>query len=236
MSENFLRQENKYKLDKETYNKLINKLSDYIEADIYNNSHIMSVYYDTDDFRLITKSVEKPFFKEKMRIRSYQEPNKEDKVFVELKKKIDGVIYKSRTKINYGSVLENFNVDDFEDKSIGKEIVSLSKRYKGLKPKIFVSCDREYYIGKEDKSLRITFDRNLLYRTDNVCLKNTDKDKTFDDAIVMEIKVYGAMPLWLVRILNKLHIYKSSYSKVGQVFLNELKELESTKSGSLIFA
>lgn len=219
MAEYFLRKENKYLLDQSTFNSLLSKLDDYLVHDKYNKSHLLSVYFDSDDYRLITKSIEKPEYKEKLRIRSYAPPLDDEKIYVELKKKFDGVVYKRRTKAKYQDVLKDIDDCKFDDDLVGKEIVSLSNRYGGLKPKVFISCDREYFVGKQDSNLRITFDSNLMYRTKNVYLNHADNDVKLDDSIIMEIKAAGAMPLWLVRILDELKIFKTSYSKVGNAFL-----------------
>ncbi len=219
MAEYFLRKENKYLLDQSTFDVLMNKLDGHLKHDKYNKSHLLSVYYDSDDYRLITKSIEKPEFKEKLRIRSYGPPLDDDQIYVELKKKFDGVVYKRRTMAKYQDILKNIDDCKYTDAMVGKEIISLSNRYGGLKPKVFVSCDRQYFVGKDDDTLRITFDSNLMYRTDNVYLNHAENDVKLNDSIVMEIKAIGAMPLWLTRILDELHIFKTSYSKVGSAFL-----------------
>ena len=219
MAEYFLRKENKYLLDQSTFNSLLMKLDDYLVHDKFNKSHLLSVYFDSDDYRLITKSIEKPEFKEKLRIRSYAPPLDDEKIYVELKKKFDGVVYKRRTKAKYQDVLKGIDECEFDDNLVGREIVSLSSRYGGLKPKVFISCDREYFISKQDSNLRITFDSNLMYRTENVYLNHADNDVKLNDSIIMEIKAVGALPLWLVRILDELNIFKQSYSKVGNAFL-----------------
>lgn len=219
MIENFLRYEKKYLLNKNQIKELKEKLHDYITPDKIPSANIMSVYYDDDNFSLITKSIEKPTFKEKLRIRSYSTPSYGDKVYVELKKKLNGVVYKSRTKVLYQDVLNDISSCEFEDEHIGKEIKYLNNFYGSLKPKIFISCDREYYVGKEDSSLRVTFDENLKYRSEEIELKFTDNDKQLTDAGIMEIKVYGSIPLWLVKILNDVQAYPTGFSKVGNAFL-----------------
>lgn len=226
--EDFVRCESKYLLTELKYQELIVKLKEYIEVDVYDRSHIMSIYYDTDDDRLLTRSIEKPIFKEKLRIRSYDPPLNNDDVYIELKKKLDGVVYKSRTRVKYLDVLNDLMCSNYEDERIGIEIKNLYQRYVGLYPKIFVSCDRKYFVGKEDHSLRITFDSNIKYRTKNLTLSDSNEDRKLDEVIVMEIKGSNAMPLWLVKELDELNIYKSGFSKVGTAFL---KEIERNKYG-----
>lgn len=230
MAESFLRNEKKYILSQENYDKINNKLKNFILPDKYPSNQLMTVYYDSDDYKLINKSIEKPLYKEKLRIRSYGPPLDNDKIFVELKRKFDGVVYKQRTKATYKDVLNNIYDCEFDDKQVGKEIKYLFGIYKDLKPKIFISCNRTYYIGKDNNDLRITFDDNLKYRLGDAYLNKNINDKLLTDKKIMEIKVKGAFPLWLSRILNELKIYPTSYSKVGNAYL---KEKEEQKHGTI---
>lgn len=225
MAESFLRFEKKHLLSHEQIVEIKKKLDDYVVPDCHPFNTLMSVYYDNDDYSLITKSIEKPMFKEKLRIRSYKPPLDNDKVYVELKKKFDGVVYKSRTMATYKEILSNLRDSDFDDKRIGKEIKYLLDYYGNLKPKIFISSDRTYYVGKDDKSLRITFDENMKYRTSNVYLNTSTEDIPLTDKGIMEIKVRGAEPLWLVRMLDEMGIYSNSFSKVGKAFLKEKENI-----------
>ena len=230
MAESFLRNEKKYILSQENYDKINNKLKNFILPDKYPSNQLLTVYYDSDDYKLINKSIEKPLYKEKLRIRSYGPPLDNDKIFVELKRKFDGVVYKQRTKATYKDVLNNIYDCEFDDKQVGKEIKYLFSIYKDLKPKIFISSNRTYYIGKDNNDLRITFDDNLKYRLGDAYLNKNSNDKLLTDKKIMEIKVKGAFPLWLSRILNELKIYPTSYSKVGNAYL---KEKEEQKHGTI---
>ena len=221
--ENFVRHESKYLLTRDEYKKLMEQINEYIKTDIHVSSHVLSVYFDTDDYRLLTRSIEKPKFKEKLRIRSYEPPLNNDDVYIELKKKLNGVVYKSRTRVNYNDVLNDLSSCDYEDEMIGNEIKNLVMRYEKLTPKILISCDREYFVGKEDPSLRITFDSNMKYRVKNVSLNDMEDDLSMNESIVMEIKVKDAIPLWLSKKLDELKIYRCSFSKVGTAYLKEIK-------------
>lgn len=223
--ESFLRSEKKYLLDKHQYQELRKELENYVKADKFPSSKVYSIYYDNDDYCLITKSIEKPMFKEKLRIRSYGQLNDDDTVYVELKKKFDGVVYKKRTTAKYGDAIKNIKDCDFKDVSTGNEIKHLISYYGDLKPKVFIGSNRFYFIGKQDNNLRITFDEDITYRIKDVYLNESNYDKKLNDKCLMEIKVLGTIPLWLSRILDRLHIYSSSFSKVGNVFLKEKDEL-----------
>lgn len=95
----FARYEKKYKLTLSQYAALRRWLQDRMEVDSYGLHTICNIYYDTPDFQLIRTSLEKPVYKEKLRLRSYGVPGGDTPVFVELKKKLDGVVYKRRVSL-----------------------------------------------------------------------------------------------------------------------------------------
>ena len=64
--------------------------------DEHGESTICNIYYDTADYRLIRASLEKPAYKEKLRLRSYGVTEPGGEVFLELKKKYKGIVYKRR--------------------------------------------------------------------------------------------------------------------------------------------
>ena len=224
MVQTFTRYEKKYLLDKNQYETLLEKLNDYLIPDKFYESHIRSIYYDTDDYQLIRRSIEKPEYKEKLRIRSYKEADDDEKVFVEFKKKLDGIVYKRRTRAICKDVIEDIYHCKFKDEQIAKEIQYALAYYHNLHPAIYIGCTRTSYIAKEDESIRITFDSDIKYRKNNLNLRSNKDDKQVTDKIVMEIKVGNAMPLWLVKILDEVHAYPRGFSKVGNAFEKNMKE------------
>ena len=92
----FKRNEKKYLLSPERYEALWAELSPRLVPDEYFSSTVCSVYYDSDDYELIRRSIEAPIYKEKLRVRSYGVPAPDGTVFVELKKKFKGTVYKRR--------------------------------------------------------------------------------------------------------------------------------------------
>jgi len=220
MPESFERIEKKYLLDNNEIKSLISLIKSYTTPSVHGEYQIMSVYYDNDNFQMITKSIEKPVYKEKLRIRAYSPPLDEDKVFVEIKKKLNGVVYKRRTKAKYKDILLGVSDCVFDDEQVGKEIKYLNSYYDGLNPKVYITCNRQCY---ENGDLRITFDTDMKYRFKNISLSDNKEDKSLGDYGVMEIKVNGAMPLWLSKILDEEKIYPMSHSKVGLAYLKEKK-------------
>ena len=92
----FARYEKKYLLTRTQRDALMARIGAQLKQDAYPVYTICSLYYDTDDYRLVRASLERPIYKEKLRVRSYGVPDTGDAVFVELKKKYDGVVYKRR--------------------------------------------------------------------------------------------------------------------------------------------
>ena len=215
----FRRVEQKYLITNEQREKLLELINEYIEKDEYFESQICNIYFDNKDNEIIHTSLEKPPFKEKVRLRSYSVPKLDSKVFFEIKDKYKGIVGKRRIKLKleeYYDYLENGNKQDTQ---IMKEIDYYYKMY-NLEPFVFVGYDRKSYKGKKDKHLRLTFDQNLRYRFDDLKLDSGDHGKKYfdDDHCIMEIKILDSMPLWLASSLSKCKIYPKSFSKVGSIY------------------
>ncbi|MBU3803474.1 MAG: polyphosphate polymerase domain-containing protein [Candidatus Cellulosilyticum pullistercoris] len=217
----FERVEKKYLLTREKYNLLLEAMEPYMSIDSYGKHTIGNVYYDTDTYELISRSIEKPKYKEKFRVRSYGIPKEEDKVFLEIKKKYKGIVYKRRVSMTLKEA-EDYLEKGIRPKKEGqilKEIDYFLSFYKPT-PKVYLAYDRMAYFGKENKDIRITFDHNIRSRQCNMNLAEGDYGTPILDEYhyLMEIKVPGAMPLWLSKILSDLEIYPTSFSKYGNVY------------------
>ena len=221
--ETFRRFEKKYLLDESQYLNLMDRLNEHIMHDKFFETDIRSIYYDTEKYELIRRSIEKPEYKEKLRVRSYSEADDQDKVFVELKKKLDGIVYKRRTKAVCGEVLNSIYECSFKDPQVGNEIRYALNYYSRLRPAVYIGCNRTSYVANDDRNLRITFDKNIRYRMKKLNLKASEYDKPVTDRIVMELKVKDAMPLWLTEALDEVKAYPRGFSKVGTAFINEIK-------------
>ncbi len=92
----FKRYELKYMLTLEQKEKVLEAMLPYMQLDKYGRTTIRNIYFDTASYRLIRRSIEKPAYKEKLRIRSYSQATADSTVFVELKKKYEKVVYKRR--------------------------------------------------------------------------------------------------------------------------------------------
>lgn len=225
----FKRVEKKYLLSEDLYQKLFEKINNYISVDTYDFSTICNIYFDTDDYLLVNRSIEKPIYKEKVRLRSYGVPKKNSKVFLEIKKKYKGVVGKRRVSAPLKELYTYFDTGKYPtvDTQIMNEIDYCFKFY-NLKPKVFLAYDRYSYKGKDDSNFRITFDKNIRSRTDNLYLENGDNGMLLLDknCYIMEVKTLGAYPLWFARILSELNIYPTSFSKYGNVYKKQIFKKE----------
>lgn len=221
----FKRYEFKYLISRKTYEEMLTIFKDLLLKDEYFESLISNIYYDTSNFSLIRKSLEKPFYKEKLRLRTYGKFKDDNLVFVELKKKYDGIVYKRREKVNY---LDINNYLNFSSSQIGQEINYFLRFYPNLERKMFISYERKSYYYKDIPSLRITFDDHILYRLDYLDFKyGIFGDKLLDDdVILMEIKSAVGLPLALVNFLSSNHLYKQSFSKYGEAYKEIIKNHE----------
>lgn len=219
----FARWETKFKISKRQKEELLIKMDSYLIPDDYGKSTIHGLYLDTDDFLLIRNSIEGKTYKEKIRIRSYGTPSKESYVFLEIKKKYKGIVYKRREKMSYQQAMNYIDNDKkpFESQ-IMNEIDYALKFYHHPKPSFMITYDREAYYIKDYPELRLTFDSNIRYRTENVSLLNGSDGKYIlpENEYILEIKSPDAIPLWLVKILDELEIRKQSYSKYKNSYID----------------
>lgn len=220
----FKRYEKKYLLTKTKCKKLFEEIGEYIKEDKFASSYVCNLYYDTDSDQLIRSSIEKPGYKEKLRIRSYNVPDSSDTVFIEIKKKYDGIVYKRREKFTLNQANSFMDNNELPTSQIQDEISWIKDTYKGLKPKMYVAYFRQSYHAKDEFDLRITVDSNLIYRTDNLDLSaGIFGSNIIDESkCILEIKTAYAMPLWLCNALSNLGIYPSSFSKYGVAYKKDL--------------
>ena len=218
MKETFERTEKKYVLSLEKYISLMKRLDQYLIEDRYFKSSIRSIYYDNDNYQMINRSMECPFYKEKLRIRAYEDNPKT--VYVEFKRKLDGVVYKRRTKALYPDILD-IKSCDFTDKQIKEEIKYAIKYYGSVKPKVFIGVERKSYLTVKEK-IRITFDDDMVYRFNNLSLERKEDDKKLGDYVIMEIKASGSYPVWLSEMLSEEKIFPRGFSKVKEAMLREM--------------
>ncbi len=221
----FERYEYKYLLDRETFLRISGQLRPHLNHDAFYSSTVCSIYYDTPDYRLIRHSIEKPLFKEKLRLRSYNVPTPDSEVFVELKRKYDGLVYKRR------AVMTATEAEDYlagrtrpdEENQITREIDRFRMSYL-LAPAVLIACERRAYVDKDLPALRITYDENLRWRNEDLhlCAGADGQPLLAEGSVLMEIKMPGAAPLWLARMLSECGVFPGGFSKYGQCYKNNL--------------
>ncbi len=227
----FNRYERKYMISKKTMSELIQVFSKRLIYDPYsisgNNYTIYNLYFDTDDFSIIRSSIQKPRYKEKLRLRTYDCPLKpESLVFLEIKKKLKGRVNKRRVTMTYQEAqdyLEHKSIpyfDDFNNRQMMNEIDYFIKIHHA-KPGAFIRYDRIALLSELD-DLRITFDSNIKYRTHNLTLLDSSGKNILphEDDVLMEIKSDNNFPLWIVEQLSSRKLYSQSFSKYGKAYEN----------------
>lgn len=222
----FQRYELKYMLTAEQKQKLLRLMRDKMQLDDYGRSSIRNIYYDTRDFRLVRRSIEKPVYKEKLRVRSYGSVGADGVVFVELKKKFESVVYKRRiaaTETQARRWLAGLEAAP-EDAQIAREIDYFRQFYRSLRPMVYLSYDREAYYSTIGEDLRLTLDENILWRDTALSLTEEPGGRRVIPAgsTLMELKTGTAIPLWLARFLSEERIAKISFSKYGEAYRQKI--------------
>ena len=218
----FKRYELKYMLTLEQKKKIQSAISQYMEPDQYGRTAIRNIYFDTDNYRLIRRSIEKPAYKEKLRIRSYSKATAGSTVFVELKKKYENVVYKRRLPLCEKEAMAwicREKACPF-DTQISREIDYFIDFYGKLKPTVFLSYEREAYCDRSGGDFRVTFDDTILARRSDISLCSPIYGEPLipEGMVLMELKCSGGIPLWMVEMLSRERIYKTSFSKYGMAY------------------
>ena len=218
----FQRHEVKFLLNRKQRMALDLAMQDHMQQDQYGESTICSLYYDTKDFRLIRRSMEKPVYKEKLRLRSYGPAQPDGTVFVELKKKYDGIVYKRRISMKEAQAVRYLAGETYlpEDSQIGREIDWFKKYYQELIPAVYLCYDRIAYFSREDEDLRVTLDRNIWWRDQELTLVSAPWGQQLLESgqSLLEIKTSSAIPVWLAKVLSKNNIRMTTFSKYGKAY------------------
>lgn len=220
----FKRHEMKYMLTSGQKEEILRAMDAHMALDRYGRTTIRNLYYDTDTYLMVRRSLEKPSYKEKLRIRSYARAEGGSTVFVELKKKYKSVVYKRRTAMPCREAMAWIGRERRcqERSQICDEIDYVLDHYGTLHPTVFLSYEREAYYSNDGSDFRVTFDDTILVRRDGLSLESEASGTPIlpAGAVLMEIKCSGGIPLWMVKTLSRLHIYKTSFSKYGTAYQN----------------
>lgn len=239
----FNRYEKKFMIDDITFKEIQKRFEQHMEMDEFNKVNgmytVSNIYYDTVDNELIHRSLSKPIYKEKLRLRAYGVPEQHMKGYLEIKKKYKGLVNKRRTSMVIADAYHFMETGrkpeekSYHNKQVINEIEFFLRRYK-LQPAIYIAYDRIAFFSKKSKDLRITFDSNIRTRRYDLSLEAGDHGEQLigSDLILMEIKAENAFPLWLSRMLSEMEVYPISFSKYGQEFMamntiDHINELEN---------
>ena len=237
----FRRYEKKFLLTKAQYEALIPRLSAYMELDGYCQNQrpysIYNVYYDTANFDVIRHSISKPYYKEKLRLRSYHVPGgEEEEVFLELKKKINGIVSKRRVVLSLAEAKAFVKcgilptAKNEKASQVISEIAYYLKRQR-VREAVYVGYQRYAYFAKDNPDFRLTFDFNILTRRDVLKLEAGcfGTELLGPSEYLMEVKILGAIPNWFTSLLSELRIYPTHFSKYGQEYMNECQFSEKRR-------
>lgn len=228
----FERKEKKYLLTSTQMKYFQKATADRLEADRYGKHTINSLYLDTEDYSIIRHSIDKPAFKEKIRLRSYGNAKGNSPVYLELKKKLSGITYKRRIQMPYDSALSYILNGDKPDtnEQIFKEIDWFMKYNNFPKPKAFIACDRLAFFDKTNPDIRVTFDFDIRWRNYKLRLGSSEGYRLTEPGIcLMEIKIPDAMPMYMSELLSGLETFPTSFSKYGTVYENYLAREEQMR-------
>ena len=225
----FERVEMKYVLTAAQQEEFMKRIEDHVRPNAYPHSDITSIYFDSDSYKLIRNSLDKPEYKEKLRLRCYGNINNDSNVFFEAKKKYHGITYKRRQDMTYRQAKDYILFDRLPcNTQIMNELDYLKNGNEPLEPKVLINYQRDSYDGIGEQDLRITFDYDVKFSLNNLVLsnRNFEYDLTGPDIRILEIKTIYAMPLWLTKILDEMHIYPGNFSKYGNIYRNYIQKEE----------
>ncbi|MDR1914216.1 MAG: polyphosphate polymerase domain-containing protein [Clostridiales bacterium] len=229
----FNRYENKYLVKEEIFRRLTDRLVDYMIQDAYSKKDgqypIYNIYYDTRSNDLIRTSLMKPAYKEKLRVRSYGKPDANAMIYVEIKKKANGIVNKRRTSMKPAEAYGFLNsgelpsIKPYMNPQVLREIEYMLKQ-NILSPALFLSYERQAYFEDGAHDLRVSFDTNIRTRRTDLWLESGayGEELLEKGEWLMEIKTAQSIPLWLCRLLSEYKIYPTGFSKYGAEYKRAL--------------
>ena len=234
----FKRYEKKYMITRSQYHELIERLIEKMTADQYGKHTICNIYFDTSDYGMIRRSLDKPVYKEKLRLRSYGVAQDEGTVYIELKKKYDGVVYKRRVSMALRDARKYlyYGVRPEDGGQILREIDHAVAFYQP-RPMVYLAYERIAFFGNDDPELRVTFDMDIRARGYKLDLNRGSYGIPLleQGQLLMEVKIPEAMPVWMCHLFSELGIYPVSYSKYG-TYYKTFAAGEGMKEGGKICA
>ena len=245
----FARTELKFVINIQQYKYLLEEVKKYMHPDIYckdgKEYGVYNIYYDTHDNYLVRESLNKPFYKDKLRLRTYFSPaSPTDWVYLEIKRKVGTVVVKRRVTWTYAQAMEYLVHGKkpeankyYINNQVFSEIDVFMNNYE-LFPKQYISYMRYAFFGHDDIEFRLTFDRKIMERHIDLELSSPSYGSKVigDDERILEVKIDKTVPLWLARKMSELDIYRTSYSKYGTAYTGHIQDKLVTNMGDYLHA
>ena len=217
----FQRVEDKYRLTPAQADILLENIRCHVEPDAYFRYTVHSIYYDTENCDLAVSGLEHPEYKFKLRVRGYNIVHDTDKVFLETKKKYGNIVYKKRFALTASEAIDylEYGIPHSDTSNTAQEIDYRMKQG-NLQAKTLITYDRECYAATEEDDVRITFDRNIRYRLDDLTdFNDRGTERSLNGGWVMlEVKAMDRYPVWLVQALSEMKLYRTSFSKYSSIY------------------
>jgi hypothetical protein len=187
---------------------------------------VRSIYFDSASFEFYHEKISGIRLRRKLRIRGYNEQEKDSYVFLEIKRKNGPAIYKHRAKVNYRDLpdlVRTGNIDAFVSTN-GKstKMYEDAQRFfyqiykRNLRPVILVVYEREAFFYKFDAGWRVTIDKNLR-STRTFTMETLYQEKNMIRMMpwhyILEIKGSGLMPPCFREIVGILKAKLMAISK-----------------------
>lgn len=223
----FQRVEDKYRISRREALEILREMKGHIKKDDYFQYTVHNIYYDSKDAQMIVSSLNKDQFREKLRLRCYEQPHADTMCFLETKKKYGDIVYKKRITLSHNEAMAylNHDVPHHVHNNTAEEIDYL-KNFYHIEPKTLILYDRTCFSSVSEADVRVTFDSNIRCRLDDISLtERGDEEQLIGEDVIMEIKAMNRYPMWLVQILSKRKLYKHSFSKYGMIYRANHSEL-----------
>jgi len=230
------RYERKYLIDPIQKEALLALFKRYLDFDAYSQNEssyrVLNIYYDTHDYSVIRTSIEKPIYKEKLRLRCYDYPLLEESiVYFEIKKKYRSRVNKRRIPMTFAQAKSYITTETkpyFHDYAYAQKMDEIDYLIKTRRaePKAVVRYAR-LGMNTKDNGLRVTFDQDIEFTSCFTSFDDLEKT-TFSKVLasnqyaILEVKSDQNFPLWLVNELSRLNIYSQPFSKYGKAYMQYL--------------
>ncbi len=247
-----MRNEYKYLIPNNLLEKFKSEITPFLQLDKYADKRkekeytVRSIYLDSVNLNFYHEKIEGLRDRKKLRVRGYNNIIKDINVFLEIKRKYGSKVLKNRAPLlfdNLSKLLASGNLEKYilSNNESSDKIKDGSRFFhhlhrKSLVPTVLVVYDREAYLSKFNRDLRITLDKNLRYNTfpsyehlfDNEMLK-----VALPNNFIVEVKFSHGFPNWLQKIIQRYEVSRMALSKYT-ICLDAEKHLRASRRRTTI--